>query len=651
MEIDHYLQVIRRWVWLIVYMTIAAAAISFFLVQRQTPTYVAQAKLLVGPGINSPVTDSNTGRSSAQFMQTYADLATTRSVLQQVIDDLQLNMSPTTLAGQITVAPALETQVLNITVRSHDQTRAIAVANGLANVLVGLDTKARGGSAGNSGGSASQIQEQRARVQARIDQLEAELEAANQAQNHPEIKAQEAKIQELEEQLAAPIDPAIAKRMQDRQARIAQLETSLKSTLSLEARRLILDELAREDSLLAADRALVDDRKSTLNDELNQERNRLTSMQPAILQRQNLLQSQLTFERNQLAALYSRQIEVIDPAVTATPEGSRSSMIVIVASLAGLVLGLTLAFAFEYLDDRVRTTEQLGKATGVPVWGSIGRQTVLLRPGRFGRALSSPTDWKIAEAFRWLCMKLTPDSPDGVCSVLVTSFEQGDTAAVVASNLAITLTRAGKRVALVDANLRRPTLGTLFQTEGQEGVADWLADGANDPKLVPIEWAPGLMVMPVGTVPGDMQELTWPRMQELLKRVMAQADMVVVTGPPLSGSADSFFLASQLGGVLAVAQNGETRRSRAAETVESLRSMGVQVLGLILADGVQVRFKALQRLAPGKNPERLALSGPRPVKSAESSKDKPLGPLATAAASRSGTIKVGPKEEAGSDKS
>ena len=610
LEIDVYLRIIRRWLWLMVLTTVLAAGISFVIIQRQPTVYVAQAELLVGPGITSPTSDLNVIRTSTEVMLTYAELAKTRNVLQQVVDELHLDFGPNFLAGMVTVTPSATTQVLNIAVRSENQSQAIAIANSLANALVRLYSEtvdsATGTSAGELNSRMSQLQEQSKRSQARIVEMEAGLKTLGEAVTKPPFTEQENRIKDLEAKLAAPTDPVITKRIQDRQARIQQLELALKSTTSLDARRLILDEIAREDNQLASDKAQVNDQKRLLLEELGQERNRLVSMQTTITQQQNQILNQLAIERTRLADtersiadLYttlqnslSRQIVLLDAAVNAPPESGKSTLIMLVATIAGLVLGLTMAFAFDYLDDRITTSDQLGQATGVQVWASLGKQNALLQTGNADQNLPAVNDWRVAEAFRRLCLKLTPNG-SSICSLLVTNFESGDTAAEIASNLAITFTRAGKRVILVDADVRHPTLGRWFHVENKEGLIEWLTNGAHEPKILPVEWAPGLSILPVGRVrDNSTQELVWPRMQDLIERVENQTDILIIAGPPLSSSADSFFLASHVGGVLPVAEKSKTRRKAAGEAIESLRSLGIQILGLILADGGQSGLKA-----------------------------------------------------------
>lgn len=644
MDIKLYLQVIRRWLWLIVLMTIIGAGVSYVLVQRQPNAYQTQVKLLVGPTINDTESVSTAQRGAPQVIQTYANLVTTRGVLEAVINDLHLSIGPNALAGMITVTPNPDAQVLTIAVRANDPKQAIAIANGLGSELVKLYSNRPTNSTSTSevSGQAVQLQKQIEQSQARISQLEADLKTTSDMQNNPAVVAQQKKIADLEAQLATIPDATLTKEMQDHETRITQLEASLKGTLAVDARRLILDQLSREDNLLAGLKSQINDQKRLLLDQLGQERNRLNNLQTAAIQQQNQILNQLATEHTQLATTQrtlealspslqkglSRQITVIDPATNAPLQTGNTLLIVLAAAVAGMVLGLTLAFLFEYFDDRIRTPEQLGEATGARVWGLLPKPTDAPMLGRLKAGVTSLTDQRTAESFRQLGVQLLPNSTTNLGSVLVSNFEPGDAAARIASNLAITLARAGKRVLLIDGDLQQPVLGELFELGDRKGLADWLGDSATQPNIVSIDWMPGLSVLPVG--PSDdnsVPEMVWTRMDTLLKTMQMQNDLIVVAGPPLTTSADSVFFAEHVDGVLAVAQCNHTSRQKARQAIENLRALGVQILGVVLAMAGAPRLNAVtmpahhEMPAPSSTPlisgERsFAIESPKPDKGA-----------------------------------
>ncbi len=607
MQIDVYLQVIRRWIWLIVLMTGLAAGASYYIVHKQPVSYTANVQLLVGPTVDNAGSNINLLHASTQLMQTYATLATTRDLMQQVIDKLHLQIGPSALAGQIIATPNTTNNILSIAVHSPRQKDAVAIANAVAEGLVALHATRPGETPSNVlqlTAQMKQLQDQVTSSQARIDQLNAAINSNNAGQNQAIVDTQN-KIKDLETQLAAPTDPAIAKQIADITARIQQLQTAMQSTVNLDSRRMLLDEMTAQQTQLSALKSEVDNRQRFLLDQLGQQRNALASLQLAASQQQSQLVSQLGIERTQLAdaqrnlatattALQnadSGQITLVNPAVNAPADQDKSLLIALIAGVAGLVLSLTLAFTFEYLDDRIKTPEELAQATGTQVWGSVLKQNALLRPGASNAAIT-PTNARIAEAFRLMCMKLTSGASRDICSLLVSDLEKKGASAETASNLAVALARNGKRVILVDADIQQPTLGALFKLEEKKGLADWLTRGSGEPGQMRVDSVPGLTVLPVGTVDGNsINELVWPRMTNLLKLFEREADMVIVAGPPLSSSADGFFLASNLGGVLGVAQRGITHWKQAQETVENMHSFGIQVLGVVFADNKPGRFK------------------------------------------------------------
>lgn len=603
MELDMYLRVVRRWLWLILLMTLVAAGATFGLLQRQPPVYVAKALLLVGPSVDSAASDLNVLRASTEIMRTYAQIATTRDILTRVIDNLHLTIGISALTGQISVTPKPDSGILTIEVRSGDPAQAIAIANGLADVLVRL----RSGSAEN-GSSANveqvsvltrNLQVDAASIQLRINELESALKAANQAQGTSVITDVENKIKELEARLNAPIDPTLAKQIQDRQGRIQQLETALKSTVNVEARRMILDELSREDQVLESQNAQVLNQRRFVLDQLGEERNRLASMQSSLSTQQSRLLSELALEsshfgdvQRSLSALYpvlqdslSGQITIIESAVNAPVDAGAPILITLIAGLAGLIMALTLAFAFEHLDDKIRTPEQLAEATGSPVWTMTRKQTNALWTRLDKQHSMAVSNGNIPAVFQWLWVNLMPIESNRVRSLLVADLEPGGMAAEIASGLAVMLAHAGKRVVLMDAQMRSPTVGAWFASENTEGLADWLSSGAGDPNLVPVDWVPGLAVLAAGKSSRNARpELILSRAQDLVTRVKHQTDILIVVGPPLAVAVESLLLASHLGGVLAVTQNGKTPRELVRGTIDNLSLAGVRLLGSVLTD-------------------------------------------------------------------
>lgn len=181
---QRYINMIRRWLWLVVLATISAGLIAFWVSSRQPVTYEARSRLIIGPGIeglNPGEKDFSTG---GRLMQTYAELVTTRTVLQKVIDNLGLQITPDALERQLTIRPTTETQFLTIIVEDSNPAQATAIANALAEELVFLSPT------GDSESGAAVVREQMrdqtgqiekniANIEAGIVSLESELQSAD----------------------------------------------------------------------------------------------------------------------------------------------------------------------------------------------------------------------------------------------------------------------------------------------------------------------------------------------------------------------------------------------------------------------------------------------------------------------------------------
>ncbi|HEX6386107.1 MAG TPA: hypothetical protein VF177_15660, partial [Anaerolineae bacterium] len=333
--------------------------------------------------------------------------------------------------------------------------------------------------------------------------------------------------------------------------RIGQLERQLISSDSFEEQRLLVDQI-------------------------NQERSRLADAQRTIATLYTSLQVSST-----------NQVRIVEPAVQGWPIASNMRLVVLMASLAGLVFAFAIAFTFEYFDDTVKSAEDLVLSADVPVLGTLARHGRLGGSDHGRLAVRALPDSRTAENYRMLGTKLLlANGSKRLKSVLLSSGDAkvSEDTGEVAANLAVILAQAGSRVILVDANLQKPTVDQLFDVEDRlGGLTDVLTGQAQSPRLTPISWAPGLSVLHSGPVSYDtFALLSSNRMVKLLNQLKDEADVVVITASPLLAFADSLILASRVDGVVIVARRGQTRRETINEVIQSLRSLEAHVIGTIL---------------------------------------------------------------------
>jgi non-specific protein-tyrosine kinase len=266
----------------------------------------------------------------------------------------------------------------------------------------------------------------------------------------------------------------------------------------------------------------------------------------------------------------------------------RRTLYTALAAVVGAMLALGMAFLLEYLDDTIKTPDDVGQALGLGTVGAIGR---LAGRGEELVVAAQPVS-PVAEAFRVLCTNIRFSSINGsLRTIVVTSPGPAESKSIAVANLAVAMAQAGLSVVAVDADLRRPRLHQLFGLdlhEGDTGERLWwgltgsLLEGRTDGRLHSTQVA-GLRVLPSGELPPNPAELMGSQhMQELLHELTQQADVVLIDSPPVLPVADATALAQRVDGVLLVVEAGKTRREAARHAVERLRQVGANLVGVVL---------------------------------------------------------------------
>jgi non-specific protein-tyrosine kinase len=190
-----------------------------------------------------------------------------------------------------------------------------------------------------------------------------------------------------------------------------------------------------------------------------------------------------------------------------------------------------------------------------------------------------------AEAYRTLSTNIQFSSLDrDVRTLLVTSVGPDEGKSIVLANLAITMAEGGHRSVMVDCDLRRPALHTLFGLKDQPGLTSMVLDDA---------LAPPLQATPIGNVslvaagplpPNPSELLSSERFTRVLSAIGADADVVLIDAPPISAVADASILATRVDGVLLVVDSGRTRRDAARRATDQLQRVGARLLGAVLTN-------------------------------------------------------------------
>ena len=249
----------------------------------------------------------------------------------------------------------------------------------------------------------------------------------------------------------------------------------------------------------------------------------------------------------------------------------------------GLALGLGITFLVDQLDTRIRSSEEVEKIYGAPVLGSIPVETFTKKETSRLTLLQHP-DSPAADAYRGLRINLGFINFDShIRTVLVTSAAPNEGKSTVAANLAIALSQAGQRVALLSCDFHRPAASMFFECEnGHAGLSDLLMMGkpAVDAFQRP-EGLERLFVVAAGTAPPNPADLLGSsRMQELIAVLHESMDWVIMDAPPLLAVADTIALARWADGVLIVTHVGASTRGAARAARDQLEKIGARILGI-----------------------------------------------------------------------
>ncbi len=246
----------------------------------------------------------------------------------------------------------------------------------------------------------------------------------------------------------------------------------------------------------------------------------------------------------------------------------------------GLLLGVGFAFLQEFLDDRVNTAEDIERLTALPTLGVVPTIPADTRPVLIGKDALSP----VTESYRALRTSVhfsAIDSP--VRTLLVTSPHAGEGKSVTSTNTAIAMALEGKRVILVDADLRRPSIYKLLELPQQPGLT---SVGAGDVTLeealqeIPV---PGLRVLTSGPLPPNPAELLNSHaMLSLIDRLLELADVVIFDTPPLIPVTDTQVLAAHIDGAILVVEAGSARKAAVKHARDLLQQSRVRILGVVL---------------------------------------------------------------------
>ena len=318
----------------------------------------------------------------------------------------------------------------------------------------------------------------------------------------------------------------------------------------------------------------------------------------------NLLQR--SKENDVVAATKANNISIVDYAIAPEgPVGPNRMRGVMLAALLSLGLGVGLALFLEYLDDTVHSTEEVERLLHLPALAVIPaiapaarRKALAATPGALqkknGHASTNPellmnVDGRspLAESYRHLRTSvLLSTAGRAPKALLVTSSLPGEGKTTTAVNTALSLSQTGASVVIVDADMRRPRLRSIFGLEAQAGLSSILSNEMTDAEMMSLvthESTSGLNILCSGPIPPNPAELLGSdQMRRLVATLQTRFNHVVIDSPPIASFTDGVLISTMVDGVLLVVHGGKSSRHVVRRSRQLLQDVGAKIFGVVL---------------------------------------------------------------------
>lgn len=344
--------------------------------------------------------------------------------------------------------------------------------------------------------------------------------------------------------------------------------------------------LKQQASKLAADRARLLAKYTTNHPDVISVQNQLDAVNGQINTETRRLVQSIKIE---LSGQFSgNNIRVIDPAVTPEkPVRPRKLMNLAIGLLGGGLLGLMLVFVLEFLDQSVKSSEDLEEKLGLPFLGFVPYEKLKKKEREYATLLKDGNSL-VAENVRNVRTMLDFSlAGEHNAPILITSSLQGEGKSHLSSNLLVALAQTGKKVLLVDGDLRRARVHRVFKLSTEKGLSNiWDADpqkadyAAN---IQAVEDVPNLFVMTSGQRPPNPAELlNTPKLADFIAWATQHYDQVVVDCPAIMPVSDTLLWGKYIPRAVFVIKYGQTNAKLAQLALDKLKKAGIKVLGAVI---------------------------------------------------------------------
>jgi succinoglycan biosynthesis transport protein ExoP len=531
--------------------------------------------------------------------------------------------------SRLTISPVLTSRLVDVKFRAADPKFAAGAANALSHAYIDQDLEVRlSASKETSDWLTQQLGEQKHRIDVSENALQRYRESHNAVSLEDQQKSIEQKLTDFTAMVTRAKADRIAREALYNQVRAIEARQAPLDTLPQVLSNSYLQQLKGDVARLQAQytqlsvtlgdinpqmialKASIDDAQTKLQRELAKQvdsmkndldaaRSLETSLMNALTAQEQeatklnrtgvdygVLERDVTTNRQIFETLLARtretsiagelkasDVRVIDAAQPPqSPIWPRRSDTLFQAVVFGSILGIGLAFFFEYMDDRLKTPDEVKAYLGLPFLGIVPISNNKERDDRM-----------FAEAFRQLRTNVIFTAEQRAHTLVITSTGPGEGKTVVSTNLAKGLAMTGRKVLIIDVDMRRPRVHEVFGVAREPGLSELLAGTVDLTQAIRQMPVPDLLVMPAGGPTETPTELlSSPQFAQLLQSLVEKFGWVILDAPPVNVVADACIVANRAAAVLFVASAQQTKRSAAQNALEQLDLAGATFLGAVL---------------------------------------------------------------------
>ncbi len=573
MELRQYIELFRRWVWLVILGLVLGVAGGYGASTFQEPVYQASTRVMV-----SRAPDQNSTYSSfyddQNLAQTYIQLLTTQPVLSKTGETLGYPVS----RGQINAQLVRDTSLISVTVTDTNPQHTADVANTIVQVLIEQNDTIQSGRFADSEES---LNVQLKDIEAQIIELQTNIAAQSQTSLNTQKEQVKQQIEDVETQILAiqkeiiAISPVVINPQQEIVLSSNQANQLKEKELKLQLLQSTLT--FYQDTYLKLSSGSVQVASSN-GAQMDQMQNNLNLYQNIYT---NLLNS---YEEMRLARLRNTpnvvQVEAAMPS--SSPIRPRPMTNAGLGGAVGLMLAAGVVFLIEYLDDTIKSPEDAADILQLPVIGYIPEMKKSKDQEEGYVHVAEEPRSPVTESFRSLRTNLEFSQVDKpLRSIMITSPSPTEGKSTLAANLALIMSQSGKRVLLIDADMRRPKLHRILTVSNRVGLSDIFLNHRTAQAISRIWRDSQMTVITSGPLPPNPNELlASQKMAQFLEQLKEVYDIVIFDSPPIL-VADATVLASLVDGVLLVLNPGQTKKDAARATVEQVHRVGSKVVGIV----------------------------------------------------------------------